>query len=417
MKYDAIPSHWTWVPSLYMAKGLPYVVLTVISLMLFSRWGLSNCEITFYAAWYFLPWVLSPWISSLIRRLGTLSRWIVSMQLIEAMLLTAVSFCIYYQQSFWILWTLLMLLAIICVIHAVVCQEKTKEYHYAHEATRHISRIFFFVSLIIVQGVIIMMAGNLEVITRDISFSWSMTFQVMAGMMLALAIYHFYRLPKTDSSPVKNSKYSVNLSWGRPELYCVLYLFPYGMLLMMSTLYLINPPHTGGLGLSPAEYGLVMGTVGIIGVATGGALGREAIKRNGFKPWKWTMALAMPVPPLLFFLMTRIASPSLSTNSCLIFIVQVAIGFSIMIFRTYLKYMVKKPQQRHMCMAMSAVAFLLPNLVTGYLQKIIGYSNFFLLTTAFSLLALVAVVQIMGNTYDEIGKTLHHNREKHLDNI
>ena len=68
-------------------------------------------------------------------------------------------------------------------------------------------------------------------------------------------------------------------------------------------------------------------------------------------------------------------------------------------------------------MAMSAVALLLPNLMTGYLQKVIGYPNFFLLTTAFGLLALVAVVLIMGNTSDEIGKTLHHNREKHLDNI
>lgn len=417
MKYYAVPSRWTWVPSLYLAKGLPYVVLTVISLMLFSRWGLSNSEITFYAAWYYLPWVFYPWLSSLVRRFGTLSRWIVSMQLLEAVLLIAISFCISYQQSFWILWTLLMLIAIVCVIHAAACQEKVEEYDYAREATCHISRIFYFVSLIIVQGVIIMMAGNLEVITRDISFSWSMTFQVMAGMMLVLALYHFYRLSKTNSSLIKNCKYSVSLSWGRHELYCVLYLFPYGMLLMLSTLYLINPPHTGGLGLSPAEYGLVMGTVGVIGLATGGALSREAIKRNGIKPWIWIMALSMLIPPLLFFLMTRVASPSLPIISGLIFIIQVAIGFAIMIFRTYLKYMVKKSQQRHMCMAMSAVALLLPNLMTGYLQKVIGYPNFFLLTTAFGLLALVAVVLIMGNTSDEIGKTLHHNREKHLDNI
>ena len=39
-----------WVPTLYFCKGLPYVILMTVSLVLYKQMGLTNAETTFYTA-------------------------------------------------------------------------------------------------------------------------------------------------------------------------------------------------------------------------------------------------------------------------------------------------------------------------------------------------------------------------------
>ena len=41
-----------------------------------------------------------------------------------------------------------------------------------------------------------MVAGNLEVLTRNVRYSWSLTFYFMAGLFIALWLYHSYVLPR-----------------------------------------------------------------------------------------------------------------------------------------------------------------------------------------------------------------------------
>ena len=49
-------------------------------------------------------------------------------------------------------------------------------------------------------------------------------------------------------------------------LFMLLYRMPEGLLAKVSALFLIDAGHNGGLGLSPQEYGLVQGTVGVVGL-------------------------------------------------------------------------------------------------------------------------------------------------------
>ena len=75
-------SPWTWIPSLYFAEGLPYVVVMTVSLILYKQLGLSNKEITFYTSWLYLPWVIKPLWSPLVDVVKTKRWWIVTMQLL-----------------------------------------------------------------------------------------------------------------------------------------------------------------------------------------------------------------------------------------------------------------------------------------------------------------------------------------------
>ena len=53
-------SPWSWVPSLYFAEGLPYVVVMTVSVIMYKNFNLSNTQIAFYTGWLYLPWVIKP---------------------------------------------------------------------------------------------------------------------------------------------------------------------------------------------------------------------------------------------------------------------------------------------------------------------------------------------------------------------
>jgi len=36
---------WAWVPSLYVAEGIPYVMAVTVSVVLYKRLGISNADI------------------------------------------------------------------------------------------------------------------------------------------------------------------------------------------------------------------------------------------------------------------------------------------------------------------------------------------------------------------------------------
>ena len=49
---------WAWVPSLYFAEGIPYVIVMVVSVIMYKRLGISNTDIALYTSWLYLPCLL-----------------------------------------------------------------------------------------------------------------------------------------------------------------------------------------------------------------------------------------------------------------------------------------------------------------------------------------------------------------------
>ncbi|HOC88720.1 MAG TPA: MFS transporter, partial [bacterium] len=75
-------SPWFWIPSLYFAEGIPYVVIMTVSVIMFKRLGLSNTDIALYTSWLYLPWVIKPLWSPVVDILKTKRFWIIAMQLL-----------------------------------------------------------------------------------------------------------------------------------------------------------------------------------------------------------------------------------------------------------------------------------------------------------------------------------------------
>jgi len=73
---------WTWIPSLYYAEGMPYILVMIVSVVMYKRLGVSNTDIALYTSWLYLPWTIKPLWSPIVDALRTKRFWIISMQLL-----------------------------------------------------------------------------------------------------------------------------------------------------------------------------------------------------------------------------------------------------------------------------------------------------------------------------------------------
>ena len=82
MQQNTRRNPWAWVPSLYFAEGLPYVIVITLSVVMYKQLGLGNAEVAYYTGWFYLPWLIKPLWSPFVDLLRTKRWWIVAMQLL-----------------------------------------------------------------------------------------------------------------------------------------------------------------------------------------------------------------------------------------------------------------------------------------------------------------------------------------------
>ncbi len=394
---------WAWVPTLYFAEGLPYVAVMTISLIMYKRLGLSNTDITLYTSWLYLPWVIKPLWSPFVDIIKTKRWWIVTMQLLIGAALGGVAFTIpgpyWLQGSLAFFW----LMAFSSATHDIAADgfymlglnEHKQAYFVGIRST------FYRIATIVGQGLLVMLAGNLEVVTRNVKYSWSLMFYGMAGLFIAFWMWHNYILPRpSEDKGIEKMKGSAIMEefwvtlktfFRKPQVWAgicfmLFYRMPEGLLAKVSALFLIDSAAKGGLGLSPAEYGLVQGTVGVIGLTLGGILGGIVASRDGLKRWLWPMVCAITLPDLVYVYLAYALPQSLMIVNVCIFIEQFGYGFG---FSAYMLYLIYYSQGEHktahyaLCTALMALSMMIPGLFAGALQESVGYSMFFIIVICF----------------------------------
>lgn len=417
---------WAWVPTLYFAEGLPYVAVMTISLILYKQLGLSNAEITFYTSWLYLPWVIKPLWSPFIDVVKTKRWWITGMQLLIGAAFGGVAFTI--PTSFWLQGSLFFfwVMAFSSATHDIAADG-----FYMLGLDQHqqawfvgIRSTFYRLATIFGQGVLVMIAGNLQVMFRNtIRYSWSLMFYGVAGLFIALWLYHSYILPKPkddkgmeklDGSKLMSElKHTVVTFFTKMPvkevtiaiLFMLLYRMPEGLLAKVSSLFLIDSHGAGGLGLSPQEYGLVQGTVGIIGLTLGGILGGIAAGRDGLKKWLWPMVFAITIPDFVYVYMSYALPDSLLVVNICVFFEQFGYGFGFTAYMLYLIYFSQgeyKTSHYALCTALMALSMMIPGLFAGALQEAVGYRSFFIIVMIFC--AVTFIVSRLVKIDPEFGK-------------
>ena len=408
MNHNIKSSPWSWVPTLYFAEGIPYVAVMTIALVLYKQLGLSNTQITYYTSWLYLPWVIKPLWSPFVDIIRTKRWWITAMQLLIGAAFGGVAFTI--PTSFWLQGTLCFfwLMAFSSATHDIAADGFYMLGLSEHDQSWFVGirSTFYRLAMIVGQGVLIMIAGNLQVIFRnDIPYSWSLLFYGCGGLFLALWLWHSYILPRPEDnaaadepqrlrtvSDITHELGEVIRTFFHKEqvlvgiLFMLLYRMPEGLLVKVSTLFLIDSTGSGGLGLSPQELGFVQGTVGVIGLTLGGILGGIVAGKDGLKRWLWPMVCAITLPDIVYVFMAYALPHSLLLINVCIFIEQFGYGFGFTAYMLYLIYYSQgeyKTSHYALCTAFMALSMMIPGLFAGALQEMVGYRMFFIIVMAF----------------------------------
>ena len=194
-------SPWAWIPTLYFAQGLPYVAVMTISVIMYKRLGISNTELAFYTGWLNLPWVIKPLWSPFIDLIKTKRWWIVTMQLLMGAGLAGIAFTIPTEHFFQLTLAIFWLLAFSSATHDIAADGFYMLALDSHQQALFVGirSTFYRIATIAGQGLLIMLAGRLEIVTDNIPYAWSITFFVLAGLFLGVWIYHKFILPHPDS--------------------------------------------------------------------------------------------------------------------------------------------------------------------------------------------------------------------------
>ncbi|MBK7104557.1 MAG: MFS transporter [Ignavibacteriae bacterium] len=155
---------WSWVPSLYFTEGIPYVIVMVVSVIMYKRLGVSNSDIALYTSWLYLPWVIKPLWSPIVDLFKTKRFWIITMQIIIGAGLAGVAFTIPIPNFFQYTLAFLWLLAFSSATHDIAADgfymlgltENQQAFFVGIRST------FYRIAMITGQGLLIIIAGYLE---------------------------------------------------------------------------------------------------------------------------------------------------------------------------------------------------------------------------------------------------------------
>jgi len=390
---------WKWIPTLYFAQGIPYVIVMTVSVIMYKRFGVSNTDIALYTSWLYLPWVIKPFWSPFVDLLSTKRWWIVTMQLFIGAGLAGVALLIpmpfYFQATLLVFW----LMAFSSATHDIAADgfymlaltEDKQSFFVGIRST------FYRLSMISGQGLLIIFAGAMERVTGNIRFSWSITFFVIAGIFILLMLYHRLALPKVAADKVHEvispnqraadfwktfrtffQKKGVVLSIA----FLLIYRLGEAMLVKLASPFMLDPLEIGGLGLSTEQVGLAYGTVGVIALVLGGILGGFAISVKGLKFWLIPMALFITLPNMVYVYMSFAQPESYLTIVSCVAIEQFGYGFGFAAFLMYMIFMADgefKTAHYAFATGFMALGMMLPGMLAGWLQEQVGYQIFFVI--------------------------------------
>lgn len=399
MQRNSGRSPYSWVPTLYFAEALPYMVVMALSTIMYTNMGLSNTELALYTSWLYLPWVIKPLWSPLVDSIRTKRWWIIAMQVLVGASLAGVALTL--QTEWWLQMSLAFfwLMAFSSATHDIAADgfyiigltEKEQAFYVGWRST------FYRIGTIFCQGGLVVLAGVLQK-GHSMSAAWAMTLALAGLIMLALALWHYkvLKVSKVPKDPKDSKDFRVFKVFApfidtlrvffRKKgvlpalLFMLLFRFPEAQLAKMAQPFMLRGMEEGGLGLSTETVGLAYGTIGVIALLAGGILGGWLVSRNGLKRWWWPMIAAISLPDAVYIYLAMAQPTSLWIIDTCVAVEQLGYGFGFTAYMLFLVYFSKGDRSTSVfsiCTALQALGMMLPGMMAGYLADQWGFATFF----------------------------------------
>tara|TARA_R110002012_G_scaffold280920_2_gene469706 strand:+ start:21371 stop:22585 length:1215 start_codon:yes stop_codon:yes gene_type:complete len=393
-----------------MTEGIPYIVIIVVSVIMYKKLGVSNSDIGLYTSLLYLPWVIKPIWSPIVDLFGTKRKWFLAMQFILSLVFLAVGLTTSGSNFFFMTLAFFWMGAFASAtndiasdgMYLIALKPEQQSFFVGLRGT------FYRIGMITGQGLIVMVAGYLETTLGDNTKAWSYTMIIVALLMLLLTLINSLATPKIEEETAE--KTSREASFGKvfttfftkknigiSLAFVLLYRLGESQLVKMASPFLLDVKEKGGLALSTSEVGFMYGTIGVIALLLGGILGGIAISRDGLGKWMIPMALSLNLPNLLYIALAHFQPDNIVFAGAVVVIEQFGYGFGFAAYMIFLIYLAEGPfKTSHYALATGfmAMGMMFPGMLSGYIQEWLGYTGFFIWVGIAMIPALVVAASV-----------------------
>jgi PAT family beta-lactamase induction signal transducer AmpG len=392
-----------WVPTLYLAMGIPFNVINSTAASMYKDLGVSDSQITIALGSVIIAWSLKPLWAAFLDMYRTKKFFVITTELLLALLFTGVAMSLplhgYFQISIAILWVAAFASSTqdICGdgIYLTSLDKKTQ----ANLAG--VQGMFWNLGKVLATGVLI---SSLQKLAQANAWApqkmWMSVWITAAVAMAVFAIYHIKFLPPGSIEDRPHSAKAVwddflgsattffhkRAFWGMIA-FVFLYRIGEGLILTEGRLFLQSSVESGGLGLTAGQVADIDAVYGTVAAISGGILGGMFLGKLGLKRALPILGLCLNVPHFTFVILSQYGASrhglDYTTIATLVCIEKFGYGFG---FIGNMVYMMQQIAPGRCTMTHYAFATALMNLmlspttmISGPLAEWLGFSTFFVL--------------------------------------
>ena len=402
----------TWVPSVYFAMGLPFVVLNIVSVLMFKGMGIRDGQITFWTSLIMMPWTLKFLWSPFLEMYKTKKFFVVLTQLVTGLGFLLVGLVLHLPWFFSLCIFLMAIIAFSGATHdiatdGVYMAELSKEEQASwigwQGAFYNIAKIVASGGLVWVAGRLLKHFGGVEGATKEVMHSaatnaWMIVMIAIGALMILLGLYHIKQLPSGKGTAVKTE--SAKETFDRLVevlknfftkkhivyyiFFIILYRFGEGFVMKIVPLFLKAARSAGGLGLNEEQIGLYYGTFGAAAFVLGSVLAGNYISHFGLKRTLFSLCCIFNLPFIAYTFLSQIQPESGLLIGSMITLEYFGYGFGFAGLTLFMMQQIApgKHQMAHYAFASGIMnlGVMLPGMVSGLISDAIGYKWFFVFT-------------------------------------
>lgn len=402
----------TWVPSVYFAMGLPFVVLNIVSVLMFKGMGIRDGQITFWTSLIMMPWTLKFLWSPFLEMYKTKKFFVVLTQLVTGLGFLLVGLVLHLPWFFSLCIFLMAIIAFSGATHdiatdGVYMAELSKEEQASwigwQGAFYNIAKIVASGGLVWVAGRLLKHFGGVEGATKEVMHSaatnaWMIVMIAIGVLMILLGLYHIKQLPSGKGTAVKTE--SAKETFDRLVevlknfftkkhivyyiFFIILYRFGEGFVMKIVPLFLKAARSAGGLGLNEEQIGLYYGTFGAAAFVLGSVLAGYYISHFGLKRTLFSLCCIFNLPFVAYTFLSQVQPESGLLIGSMITLEYFGYGFGFAGLTLFMMQQIApgKHQMAHYAFASGIMnlGVMLPGMVSGLISDAIGYKWFFVFT-------------------------------------
>lgn len=386
-----------WVSTVYFAMGLPFVALSMVSVLMFSDMGVSNAQIAFWTSLIMLPWTLKPLWSPFLEMFKTKKYFVVATQMVTGVAFGLVALSLPLPDFFCYAIAFMGVIAFSGATHDIAGDGVYLTELNATMQAKYIGwqGAFYNLAKILTNGGLVYLAGSLKD-SIGIVHAWMVIMGICAAIMVVLSLYHVRMLPSggAASGDVRTVKDAMHMLWEVIRTFfqkkyivwyicfIILYRFAEGYVMKIVPLFLKAGIDQGGLGLPVQEIGIIYGTFGAAAFVLGSILAGYYISAFGLRKTLFSLCCVFNIPFVVYLLLAIYQPSNVWVIGSAIVFEYFGYGFGFVGLTLFMMQQVApgKHQMAHYAFASGIMnlGVMIPGMMSGYLSDWLGYRNFFI---------------------------------------